>query len=39
LLKRYRTTPGLINFEQEVNRYVIERAALRTCGDLDASPG
>jgi RimJ/RimL family protein N-acetyltransferase len=24
LVKRYRTTPGLINFEQEVNRYVME---------------
>jgi RimJ/RimL family protein N-acetyltransferase len=24
-IKRYRTTPGFINFEQEVNQYVIER--------------
>lgn len=24
LVKRYRTTPGLINYEQEVNRYVME---------------
>jgi RimJ/RimL family protein N-acetyltransferase len=24
LLKRYRTTPGTINFEQDVNQYVIE---------------
>jgi len=23
---RYRTTPGLIQFEQEANQYVIERA-------------
>jgi RimJ/RimL family protein N-acetyltransferase len=27
-LKKHRTTPGLINFEQEVNRYVIERQAI-----------
>jgi RimJ/RimL family protein N-acetyltransferase len=33
LLQRHRTTPGLINFEQDVNRYVIDRAAL---GDLGA---
>jgi RimJ/RimL family protein N-acetyltransferase len=33
LLKRYRTSPGLINFEQDVNRYVIDRSAL---GDLGA---
>ena len=32
-LKRYRTTPGLINFEQEVNRYVMDRSAV---GDLGA---
>jgi len=32
-LKRYRTTPGLINFEQEVNRYALDRSAL---GDLGA---
>jgi RimJ/RimL family protein N-acetyltransferase len=25
-IERYRTTPGLIQFEQEVNRYLIERA-------------
>ena len=25
-LKRYRTTPGLINFEREVSRYVIDRS-------------
>jgi RimJ/RimL family protein N-acetyltransferase len=25
LLKRYRTVPGLINFEQDVNQYVLER--------------
>jgi RimJ/RimL family protein N-acetyltransferase len=25
LIKRYRTTPGIINFEQAVNRYVIEQ--------------
>jgi len=31
-LGRYRTTPGLINFEQEVNRYVIDRSALENCG-------
>ena len=24
-VKRYRTTPGLINFEQEINQYVIDR--------------
>jgi len=30
LLKRYRTTPGLINFEQEVNRYVLDRQPV--CG-------
>ncbi len=24
LIKRYRTVPGIINFEQEVNRYVID---------------
>jgi hypothetical protein len=23
-IARYRTTPGVINFEQEVNRYVID---------------
>ena len=27
-VKRYRTTPGLIQFEQEVNQYVIERAEI-----------
>ena len=31
-LERYRTTPGLINFEQQVNRYVIERSALENPG-------
>ena len=31
-LERYRTTPGLINFEQEVNRYVIDRSALGHSG-------
>jgi hypothetical protein len=25
-VRRYRTTPGLINSEQEVNRYVLENA-------------
>jgi len=25
LVKRYRTTPGIINFEQDVNQYVIEQ--------------
>ncbi len=25
LIKRYRTTPGLINFEQDVNQYVMDR--------------
>ena len=24
LIKRYRTVPGIINFEQEVNRYVMD---------------
>lgn len=33
LLPRYRATPGLIAFEQEVNRYVMDRLAL---GDLGA---
>jgi RimJ/RimL family protein N-acetyltransferase len=33
LLKRYRTSPGLISFEQEVNRYGMDRAPL---GDLGA---
>jgi RimJ/RimL family protein N-acetyltransferase len=28
LEKRYRTTPGLINFEQDVNRYVMDREML-----------
>jgi len=28
LVKRYRTIPGIINFEQEVNQYVIEREVL-----------
>jgi len=28
LVKRYRTTPGIINFEQEVNQFVIEPEAL-----------
>ena len=32
-LRRYRTTPGLINFEQDVNRYVLDRSAV---GDLGA---
>ena len=27
LIKRYRTTPGLINFEQEVNQYVMDRSS------------
>jgi RimJ/RimL family protein N-acetyltransferase len=29
LTKRYRTTPGLINYEQEVNQYVIDRKSAR----------
>ena len=35
LVKRYRTTPGIINFEQEVNQYVIER---EICSALDGAP-
>lgn len=35
-VRRYRTTPGLINFEQEVNRYVMDRAALGDPGNLGA---
>jgi RimJ/RimL family protein N-acetyltransferase len=31
-LERYRTTPGLINFEQEVNRYVLDRSVLEDPG-------
>jgi RimJ/RimL family protein N-acetyltransferase len=31
-LERYRTTPGIINFEQDVNRYVMERSAVETTG-------
>ena len=36
-LGRYRTTPGLINFEQEVNRYVIDRPALGEPGSFPAA--
>ena len=40
LLERHRTIPGLINFEQEVNRYVLERgagaaAAVHDAGEAD----
>ena len=40
LVERHRTTPGLINFEQEVNCYVLERgdraaAAVHDAGEAD----
>lgn len=31
-IKRYRTTPGLINFEQEVNQYVLDQQSLELRG-------
>ncbi|MFY9738664.1 MAG: hypothetical protein WAK11_06355, partial [Candidatus Cybelea sp.] len=38
-IKRYRTVPGLINFDQEVNQYVIQQDILIQKGFRMSGPG